>query len=206
MLRTARILLRDCAEIIQGAPLEKEGRGAENTVIGLADLGPPGPPERELKIASVSAKRARSAQVRIDDVLVAARGTQFRARVADKHFFNSYATSNLFIVRVRPETIDPHVLVAFLRTTEAQGRLLSSGTSTVGPLMITVRALANLEVPLLTREVQTSLRDFVANYDAAIAVAERQLEKRRQFAGSALEAVFAGGAELGSLLNLEAEQ
>jgi hypothetical protein len=187
--------------IAQGAPTFAAGGGATQRVpvINPRDLTSTLPVQALLESASVqTTPRTERARVRAGDVLVAARGTQFRASLVPEETSGAVASANLLVVRLGPELL-PEVLVAFLRSSQGERQLLatSNGTTT-GAFLVTARSLGALEVDVPPMHVQRTLAAFTRASAVALEAAEHLLELRREFLNGVVEAVLAGD-DIGAL-------
>jgi hypothetical protein len=130
--------------------------------------------------------------VRAGDVLVAARGTQFRASLVPDETSGAVASANLLVVRLGPELL-PEVLVAFLRSSQGERQLRATSTgTTAGAFLVTARSLGALEVDVPPMHVQRTLAAFTRASTVALEAAEHLLELRREFLNGVVEAVLAG--------------
>lgn len=180
--------LGEVSEIIAGHPLYRfEGdTGPAIPIINIRDLEHSADLTHSLETAAIS-DPARFGRARIlpDDVIVTARGTQLRSVLAPARWQGAIASSNLMLIRPKPEILLPELLSVFLQSpagTKAIGRR-KAGTQL---LKLTLRELAEIEVPVPPlveqRQMAELLRSAQDYYVNARYAAEMRLIAARQIA------------------------
>lgn len=116
-------------------------------------------------------------QSRPGDVLLAARGTQFRVAIVEDQSAGAIIGANLIAVRLGPELL-PEVLAVWLTSPAGRAEVLRLGASSNRLLSLTVAAVAALEVPVppLAHQAQIAALYHAtrAAYRADLAAAERR--------------------------------
>jgi restriction endonuclease S subunit len=96
-----------------------------------------------------------------DDLLLSKTGAPFKAAVvADQNGADIVATSNMFIIKLKPKLANPYYVLAYLQSVEGLEQLasLSSGTSIPN---LSLAKLKELRLPLRPMDEQ---RRFAAEY------------------------------------------
>lgn len=182
------------ATIAPGVPVVRGASEASVPVLHPRDLAAPDPTDlTQLERGAVTDSPRRSrAKVRAGDVLITARGTQFRSMVVPPAWEGAVATANLLLVRLGPDLL-PEVLEAYLGSSAGSRAVQArSQSSAAGMFMITAHAIARLPVVVPPVPVQRELVRFARAAKATLAASERRLHLRREMISGVLEAVFAG--------------
>lgn len=114
-------------------------------------------------------------RARPGDVLLAARGTQFRVAIVEQASAGAIIGANLIAVRLGPELL-PEVLAVWLTSPAGKAEVHRLGASSNRLLSLTVAAVAALEVPVPTLAHQAQIAALYhasrTAYRAAVAAAE----------------------------------
>ncbi|MCW5829632.1 MAG: restriction endonuclease subunit S [Deltaproteobacteria bacterium] len=176
----------EVAEIIAGHPLYRfEGdTGPAIPIINIRDLEHAADLTHFLETAAIS-DPARFGRARIlpDDVIVTARGTQLRSVLAPARWQGAVASSNLMLIRPKPEILLPELLSVFLQSPAGVKAFEQRRTGTQ-LLKLTLRDLAEIEVPVPPLSEQRQLADLLRSaqdyYVNARYAAEMRLMAARQ--------------------------
>lgn len=187
------VALADLAQITQG--IQPVMRGDPLPMINLRDVGAsPLPPLTQLeRVAVQMTPRAERARVSDGEVLVAARGTQFRSALVPARTVGAIASANLLVVRLGNALL-PEVLLAFLRSPAGEQQLRACATSSTGGFLLTPKTLGAVQVHLPPMPIQQKLAAFARASDAVLAASERVLELRRELHNSVVAAVLGGAS------------
>lgn len=114
-------------------------------------------------------------RARPGDVLLAARGTQFRVAIVEQASAGAIIGANLIAVRLGPELL-PEVLAVWLTSPAGKAEVQRLGASSNRLLSLTVSAVAGLEVPIPPRDRQAQIAALYhasrTAYRTALAAAE----------------------------------
>ncbi|MFA7162410.1 MAG: restriction endonuclease subunit S [Candidatus Methanomethylophilaceae archaeon] len=131
-----------------------------------------------------SARHGEDERIQEGDLIVALRGSQFKAGVADKQASGHFITSNLVALRLDLNKVIPEVLAAYLNSPEGQYILMARSKGTTVP-SINQKELLSIEVPLLSMENQQHIRDYLHSTDeylATLRAEEEIVRKIRDYA------------------------
>ncbi|ATB34802.1 hypothetical protein CYFUS_000209 [Cystobacter fuscus] len=138
---------------------------------------------QELKSVPLRPERLDRFRTKVDDLLVACRGTLLKAARVPKETASLLASSNLIVVR-SSDQIHPAILLALLRGPEWQERLHLRSRSSTGLMQLTAKDLEDLPVPVPPMPVQMELVALMEaeaeHFQSAIQAAElrRSLTQR----------------------------
>lgn len=130
-----------------------------------------------------SAKRGEDKRIQEGDLVVAIRGSQFKAGVIDEPASKYLITSNLVALRLDQHRVLPEVLAAYLNGPEGQYVLMANSKGTTIPA-ISQKELLSIEVPLLPIERQRHIKDYLQStedYLAALRAEEEAVRKIRDY-------------------------
>lgn len=139
---------------------------------------------------SVSAVVPEQQMLRMGDLLVSIRGTLLKMAIVTEAHEGMLATSNLAVLRPKPDKILPEVLQAVLQGENigTQLRMQASGTTIKGLQLASIRAVRFVNPPLLKqRHIAELVRVSEAQRRAAIRVADERLDIARAVIASHLE-------------------
>lgn len=158
--------LREITESISiGVPsyIIKESEGGVNQllVINLKDICAEGiSPDTLTSIPAAQDQNFNRFKVAAGDVLVAARGTKFKAALAGTEVSGAIAAANLITVRPGKELYPPF-LAAYLTSAAGEKQVLARAkATTASQLLINVSDIEELEIPLPPLEVQKKIGDL----------------------------------------------
>lgn len=145
----------------------------KNLVDGKVD--PSSIEKREVPVA----QRREDKQVHPGDVIVAVRGTQFRAAIADDSVDGLYVTSNLVVLRVDHSKMRPEIVTEYLNSPFGQKQLglLARGATIPS---ISVRELLTVPVPLLPLETQDLMKEYIGAVNDYLSMLRREEELTSQ--------------------------
>src|SRR5581483_10724396 len=155
--------LGEVAEILTGLIKVKGEDGAERRrILNVRDLddGRAAPLEalEEIILSPRQSRHAVRYEVQPLDVLLTCRGTVNKVALVGSETQGALASGNLMIIRAK--NIDARLIFAFLSSSELRKRLESMATgSTIKA--ITLRVVAELEIPVPPRDVQQDLGDLI---------------------------------------------
>ncbi len=111
------------------------------------------------------------------DVIIPARSTSFGAAIVPDELDGVVVNATLIGIRCG-ERLHPRLLAAYLRHPVGRAEIDELSQSGTAQMNITVRALANLRIPLPPRDTQARIARMLeaadAAYDAAVQAAERR--------------------------------
>lgn len=158
--------LKEISESISiGVPsyIIKESEGGVNQfpVINLKDITAEGiSPDTLTSIPAAQDHNFNRFKVAAGDVLVAARGTKFKAALAGAEVSGAIAAANLITVRPGKE-LYPAFLAAYLTSAAGEKQVLARAkATTASQLLINVSDIEELEIPLPPFEVQKKIGDL----------------------------------------------
>ena len=158
--------LKEITESISiGVPsyIIKESEGGVNQlpVINLKDITAEGiSPDTLTSIPAAQDKNFNRFKVAAGDVLVAARGTKFKAALVGAEVSGAIAAANLITVRPGKE-LYPAFLAAYLTSATGEKQVLTRAkATTASQLLINVSDIEELDIPLLPFEVQKKIGDL----------------------------------------------
>lgn len=131
--------------------------------------------KREVPVA----QRREEKQVRAGDVIVAIRGTQFRAAIADENVDGLYVTSNLVVLRVDHSKMRPEIVKEYLNSPHGQNQLglLARGATIPS---ISIKDLLTVSVPLLPLETQDLMKEYIGAVNDYLSMLRREEELTAQ--------------------------
>ena len=140
---------------------ESEGGVNQLPVINLKDLTAEGiSPDTLTNIPAAQGQNFDRFKVAAGDVLVAARGTKFKAALAGAEVSGAIAAANLITVRPGKE-LYPAFLAAYLTSAAGEKQVLARAkATTASQLLINVSDIEELEIPLPPFEVQKRIGDL----------------------------------------------
>lgn len=128
--------------------------------------------------------------LRAGDLLVSVRGTLLKMAIVREAHEGALVTSNLAVLRPKPDHILPEVLQAVLQMerVDAQLRMQASGTAIKGLQLAAVRAVTFTNPPMATqRQLAELVQVSEAQRRAAVSVAEERLGLARAVIAGHLE-------------------
>ena len=131
-----------------------------------------------------SAKGGKNEAIREGDIVIAARGPQFKVGVADKQAEGQLITSNLIALRLDQREVLPEVLVAYLNSPDGQHNLAAISKGVTIP-SISQKDLLSIRVPLPPMEMQHHIKGYLQStedYLAMLRVEEETVKKIRDYA------------------------
>ena len=130
--------------------------------------------------------KARRYLAEAGDVLVAARGTQFKAAIVPIDAGEMVVTASLIGVRPHTGVLLPEVLLAFLRSQEGVTELSARARSGTGQIALTRADVERIEVPVPPREAQEKIAVIIRELNDYEASAEQAMRLRRDAAEQAV--------------------
>lgn len=137
--------------------------GVEVPLLKMKDI-----PDGSIDTDSVERVKVRKtplldkSKIRIGDVIITTRGTNFRAIVADKSIENFVISSNLVILRrYQSNEVDPEIVAAYLNSTLGQRELRKWATG-AGIMGMNVKRLKEVLIPILDHGYQKNLSYYLS--------------------------------------------
>ncbi len=181
------VALGDIAELLRGKSVAKTQvfEGAGNiAVIHLGSLGDTGILLTDVQWIPEEVANLPRYGIEIDDVLLACRGTNFKATPVRQLPYPSIASANLVIIRPGEEVYGTY-LALFLRSALGR-RLLESFRRGGGLINLNIKDLRTLPIPLPPLEVQ---RELAADYFDALDAYEQTIHEATTALHAAVEDV-----------------
>jgi len=101
-------------------------------------------------------------KIRIGDVIITTRGTNFRAIVADKSTEDFVISASLAILRrYQSSEVDPEIVAAYLNSTTGQRELWKWATG-AGIMGLNIKRLKEVLIPILDHESQKNLSYYLS--------------------------------------------
>jgi len=120
-----------------------------------------------------SGRDLKAATIKVGDVLVAIKGSQFKAAVVDNDSEGRIISSNLISLRLDTSKAIPHVVAAFLNSPEGQHKLGVKSKGTVIPSIGKIELLG-ITIPIPPIEQQLALRDYLESVQAYLTNLRRE--------------------------------
>lgn len=157
--------MAELAEVIGGlAPnyvLDEGAEGLTMPVASVADLSDGRvAATRDMRTATLAdSDQVRARQLRVGDVVIAARGAAFKAALVHSDAAGSVASGNLIVLRPNGVLL-PAVLLALLTSSVYEAKLaeLSRGTGRV--LSLSIKDVSQVELPVPPMPTQQALADL----------------------------------------------
>ena len=121
----------------------------------------------------VGGRDPKAAKIEVGYVLVAIKGSQFKAAVVDNDSDGYIISSNLISLRLDTSKAIPHVVAAYLNSPEGQHKLGIISRGTVIP-SISQKELLRISIPTPSIEQQLALRDYLESVQAYLANMRRE--------------------------------
>jgi type I restriction enzyme M protein len=182
--------LRELAKVFVGLELARRKPGQhenvpEHPVVSVGDLDDVGVPTLELlpRRAFRSAEGDELYQIRSGDLLVTARGTQFKVALVRDNSAGATATSTLFIVRPAQPWLSPLLLV-LLQSPKVSAQLQSLARRSTSTLSWSAADVSSIVVPLPSQELAIRLAELIELSEEHYLVAIEAAQARRATARS----------------------
>jgi len=122
-----------------------------------------------------AAQRKDERKVQEGDVVVAIRGSRFRAAIVDKQAEGHFISANLVVLRVENSKIYPKILTAYLNGLEGQHQLKKKAKGMTIP-SISMKDFLSISIPLPPMETQKRMAEYLEYTAAYISMLRREEE------------------------------
>ena len=172
--------LGNVTTIFRGKSIVKKGDNGNIGVINISDIGNYEVNYSKLKYIEGEERKVASYLLKNDDLLVTARGTEYRTALFEEQPFPIIASSNIIVIRANDERLSTTFLKIFLDSSVGRNVILS--TQQGGNLLnINYKELAKILIPLPTIEDQMKItKKYRREYDlykSTILAAEKRWDK-----------------------------
>lgn len=112
------------------------------------------------------------------DVIIAVKGSSFKAALIDSSSQNRIISSNLIALRLN-KTIKPEILVAYLNSQEGQHQLNDRSKGATIPV-INPNELLEIDIPVPSEDTQSVLNEYLISTDRYLTILRKEQDLVRQ--------------------------
>lgn len=172
-----KIPLKEVAEIFRGKAITEKNPTGPIGIINISNILEYDVDYNNLEHLDEQERRVANYILKTDDLLLPARGTAIRTAVFKEQTYPCIASSNLIVIRPKPNALSGTYLKLFLDSAIGK-KLIKSTQQGTAVMNISYRDLENIEIPYLSFEKQTEIakkyQEGLAKYQETISSAEEK--------------------------------
>lgn len=172
-----KIPLKEVAEIFRGKAITEKNPTGPIGIINISNILEYDVDYNNLEHLDEQKRRVANYILKTDDLLLPARGTAIRTAVFKEQTYPCIASSNLIVIRPKPNALSGTYLKLFLDSAIGK-KLIKSTQQGTAVMNISYRDLENIEIPYLSFEKQTEIakkyQEGLAKYQETISSAEEK--------------------------------
>lgn len=172
-----KIPLKEVAEIFRGKAITEKNPTGPIGIINISNILEYDVDYNNLEHLDEPERRVANYILKTNDLLLPARGTAIRTAVFKEQTYPCIASSNLIVIRPKPNALSGTYLKLFLDSAIGK-KLIKSTQQGTAVMNISYRDLENIEIPYLSFEKQTEIakkyQEGLAKYQETISSAEEK--------------------------------